>query len=165
MVRRRHIWTDVQRCFRKDYTNLELPIRIVFVGEAGEDDGGPKREFFRLAILAATTDGNLYRSVQGGQIPVQNTCAVLQNSYAHTGWLIAMSITQGGPGPMCFAPWVYEYISLGYVSDLNIGDIPSQCIQQFLKQVCKHFKVFYFVYTKQSCRFRLLIESVIYTSY
>lgn len=33
------------------------------------------------------------------QIPLHNTCSVLRNSYAHTGWLIAMSINQEGPGP------------------------------------------------------------------
>lgn len=59
-VRRRHIWNDVQRCVRKTYTNLKLPIRIVFVGEPAEDQGGPRREFFRLSLGAATSDGTLF---------------------------------------------------------------------------------------------------------
>ena len=24
-----------------------------------------------------------------------------------------MSLIQGGPGPMCFAPWIYDYLSVG----------------------------------------------------
>ena len=91
--------------FEKTIQTLSSTLRVVLVGKAGEDDGG----FKCLEILAPTTDGNIYKSVQGAN-PLHNTYSVLQNSYAHTGWLIAMSINQEGLGPMCFAPWVYDYI-------------------------------------------------------
>ena len=35
-VKRRHIWGDVQRCFRKLDTNMKLPFRVVFVGEPAQ---------------------------------------------------------------------------------------------------------------------------------
>ena len=41
-----NIWSDVQRSFWKDYTNIEFQTRVVLVGEAGEDDEGPKCDFF-----------------------------------------------------------------------------------------------------------------------
>ena len=45
-VQRWYIWSDVQRCFRKPYTSLQLPIKAVFVGEPAADQGGLRREFF-----------------------------------------------------------------------------------------------------------------------
>ena len=42
--------------FSKPYANLVLPVKVVFVGEQAEDEGRPKREFFRLALAVATSD-------------------------------------------------------------------------------------------------------------
>ena len=59
-VRRRHIWSDTKRGFSKPYANLVLPVKVVFVGEQAEDEGGPKRELFRLALAAAISDPPLF---------------------------------------------------------------------------------------------------------
>ena len=40
-VSRRKIWSDVKHAFSKPYTNLNLPIRVIFSGEEAADDGGP----------------------------------------------------------------------------------------------------------------------------
>ena len=38
------------------YTVLIITIQVIFVGEAGEDTGGLRREFWRLFIHAATQE-------------------------------------------------------------------------------------------------------------
>ena len=49
-VRRNDIWQDVKQSFSKSYTNLTLPLRVLFVGESAADQGGPKREFFSACL-------------------------------------------------------------------------------------------------------------------
>ena len=41
----RRIWSDIKRAFSKPYTNLNLPVRIIFSGEEAVDDGGPRRDW------------------------------------------------------------------------------------------------------------------------
>ena len=135
-VRRRYIWNDVQRCFRKAYTNPKLPIKVVFVGEAAEDQGGPRREFFRLSLAAATSDATLCSGQPHCRVPVHSASAILHKSFLHLGWLISMSIAQGGPGPSCFAPWVYSYLCHGLSkTSIEIADVPSPVARQFLREV------------------------------
>lgn len=135
-VRRHHIWNDVQRCFRKTYTNLQLPIKVVFVGEPAEDQGGPRREFFRLALAAAKSDGTLFSGEPHCCVAVHSASAILHKGFLHVGWLISMSIVQGGPGPLCFAPWVYSYLCYGLSNMLiEISDIPSPDVHQLLHEV------------------------------
>ena len=51
------------------------------------------------------------------------------------GNLISMSVIQGGPGPRCFAPWIYDYLSLG-VDGVNpeVSDMPHD-VQTLLEEV------------------------------
>ena len=47
-----------------------------------------------------------------------------------------MSLTQGGPGPVCFAEWMYDYWTLGFDGvDVSVDDIPDITIQDKLKEV------------------------------
>ena len=69
-VRRKYIWSDVKRCFDKPYANFTLPLRVILVGEPAADQGGPKREFFRLALAACTTDPSLFTGSGSCQLPV-----------------------------------------------------------------------------------------------
>lgn len=135
-VRRRYIWNDVQRCFSKPYTNLKVPIKVVFVGEPAADQGGPRREFLRLSLAAATSDATLFCGTPQSRVPIQNAGAVVKKSFLHVGWLISVSLTQGGPGPMCFAPWVYNYMCYGLDNtSIAVSDVPSSEAQSLLNKV------------------------------
>ena len=135
-VRRRYIWSDVQRCFRKPYTNLQLPIKAVFVGEPAADQGGPRREFFRLSLAAATSDATLFSGQPQCRVPIHSASAVVQKSFLHVGWLISMAVIQGGAGPACLAPWVYSYLCYGLEgTSLTISNVPSPDVQHLLNQV------------------------------
>ena len=93
-VRRRYICSDVQRCFRKLYTNLQLPIKSVFVGEPAADQGGPRREFFRLSLAAATSDATLFSGETQCCLPIHNASAVVQKSFLHVGQWLSYSEAQ-----------------------------------------------------------------------
>ena len=135
-VRRKHIWSDVKRCFSKGYTNVTLPLRIIFVGESAADQGGPKREFFRLALSSSIADPSLFRGHGSSKVPVHNTTALLQQHYKFVGFLISMSIVQGGPGPMCFPSWVFDYLACGLECvHIDVDDILSDSVGNFLKKV------------------------------
>ena len=45
-VRRKHLWVDFKQAHGKCKLDPSTPIRVVFLGEPGVDNGGPKREFF-----------------------------------------------------------------------------------------------------------------------
>ena len=139
-VRRRHIWSDTKRIFSKPYANLTQPVKVVFVGEQAEDEGGPKREFFRLALAAATSDPALFSGPCERRAVQHNTTALLQKEFRHVGNLISMSLVQGGPGPMCFVPWIYDYLSLG-VDGLNCtqgsGEVSLEEVLSFFSGASK----------------------------
>ena len=140
-VRRRHIWDDIKRCFKKPYTKHALPLKVIFVGEPAADLGGPRREFFRLSLAASTSDPTLFTGSANERVPVHNTTALLEKHYLFTGYLISMSLVQGGPGPACFAGWVYDYLAYGLESlEISIADVPSAGTRDLLQEVKKLYR-------------------------
>ena len=132
-VRRKHIWSDIKRCFSKQYTNFTLPLRVIFVGEPAANQGGPKREYFRLALSSCTADPSLFEGPSSCKVLVHNTTALLQKHYKFVGYVIAMSLVQGGPGPACFARWVFDYLAYGLESvQVNVL---SGSIKNFIHKV------------------------------
>ncbi len=49
-VLRSDLWKSALKCFRRASFDVSKPIKVVFVGEPSEDQGGPLREFFTLAM-------------------------------------------------------------------------------------------------------------------
>ena len=49
-VRRNHVWRDAFRAITKPSFNPTNPVCITFVGKPAVDEGGPRREFFTLAL-------------------------------------------------------------------------------------------------------------------
>lgn len=107
---------------------VTLPLSIIFVGEPTADQGGPKSEFFRLALLSSIADPSLFRGHGSSKVLVHNTTTLLQQHYKFVGFLISMSIVQGGPGPMCF-PCGFECVHI------DVDDILSDSVGEFLKKV------------------------------
>jgi len=60
-------------------------------------------------MAVAINDGSIFLGPPDKRIPAGSPAAIMTKTYQCVGWLIAMSITLGGPRPSCFAPWVYEY--------------------------------------------------------
>ena len=59
-VARDNMWKDIKHYFMQvDYENLKLPITVEFKNESTIDNGGPRRELFRLALVSAVSDKSL----------------------------------------------------------------------------------------------------------
>ena len=114
---------------------------MIFVGEPTEDGGGPRREFFRFALAAATADPALFTGPAGSHVPIHSAHALLNRLFFYVGNLIAASIAQGGPGP-CFPEWLYHYICHG-VEKCNVGVDDTQC--DVTKQLMIEVRVQYIV--------------------
>ena len=76
-VRRKYILQDVKRSFSKSYINFSLHLCVVFVGESAAYHGGPKREFFRLALGACFAYASMFQHCSSGCIPVHNITALM----------------------------------------------------------------------------------------
>ena len=66
---------------------------------------------------------------------MHNTCSFREVLSAC--WkLMAISLTQGGCGPACLCPWVYDYLTLGFDGvEVAMDGIPDITIHDKLKRV------------------------------
>ncbi|KAK3724014.1 hypothetical protein QZH41_000629 [Actinostola sp. cb2023] len=80
-------------------------------GELGVDAGGPKREFFRLLMVALRGS-----AVFQGPWFSHGLNLLSSNKYAEAGKFIAWSALQGGNGPRCLSEEGYNLVR-GRVSD------------------------------------------------
>ena len=56
-VRRTHIWGDSMKVFRR--VDLKKRLKVTFIGEAGVDNGGPRREYLRLVMAVMVEQSHL----------------------------------------------------------------------------------------------------------
>ena len=61
-VRRKHLWEDTVRSISKNAFKQNHSLKVHFIGEEAEDEGGPMRKFLRLAVMAVC---NYSRVLQG----------------------------------------------------------------------------------------------------
>ena len=88
-------------------------MRITFVGEEAVNDGGPRREFFTLALQEMAKDGNILQGPEYSRILIHNVRALASRKFFCAGMLVAVSLTNGGPGLACLAEAVFAYIGNG----------------------------------------------------
>jgi hypothetical protein len=111
------------------------PIRVDFVGESAVDAGGPRREYFSILIGSVVRAGLLH-GMPGNYTFSHNIQKLENNEYHYLGGIVALSLLQGGSGPLCFCKPVAEYITYAKVlSHININTIPEYEIRSKLEQV------------------------------
>ena len=88
---------------------------------------------------AATSDPDLFSGPPSLKFPMRNTSVILEKCFLNVGKLVAMSLTQDGTGPVCFCPWVYDYLTFGFDGvKVAAHDIPDITIQDKLELVSVH---------------------------
>ena len=133
-VRRSHIWEDTLRALRRNL-DLRKAIKVTFLGEPAIDDGGPCREYLRL-LMKAVSQHSLLTGPPLRKVMVHNTLALQKQYYRYLGEAIVLSVTQGGPGPLCFAQSIVDYLQGGIERVTpRIEDIPNDNIQELLRRV------------------------------
>lgn len=112
-------------------------LTVKFSGEDGSDAGGPRREFFRLAMHQLSSYSGLFEGQGGCMMFCHNIKLVEQNKFFLAGRLVGMSLSQGGPGICCFHPSVY-HLMCDYPADLtnfDVDDIVDPDFGEVIKQV------------------------------
>ena len=133
-VRRSYLWPDVVRAFSKSSFDVSKMLKVRFVGEPSVDEGGPRREFFQLAVKDALSS-ELFEGWPSNVTFCYNIEAVANNTYYIVGKLISTCLVQGGQPPACFST---DYLVYGRVMcEANLSDISDCDIKQKLEKVSK----------------------------
>ena len=136
-VRRPNLYLDAMRAFSKPTFNVSKMLKVVFIGEASVDQGGPRREFFQLLMKDAFSLSGLFVGWPSNVVPIHNVEAVTSNKYYLVGKMIATCLVQGGQPPVCFAPAVVEYLVYNEVKcEPTLDDIYDHSVKEKLEKVC-----------------------------
>ena len=138
-VRRSHLVYDTFEKFRDIKFDCSLILKVCFVGEAAEDVGGPRREFFRLLIEDLFKLQDMFVGWPSNVIMKHNIEATATNKFFVAGKILSTVIIQGGQGPLCFSEAVADYLIFSKVCSLPvIEDVPNTFAQDcFTKVVIK----------------------------
>lgn len=135
-MRRKHVLQDTFRQMQQPNFNLDLKFNVRFIGEAGEDGGGPRREFFRLVLSAIASGGRLFCGPEGHRTPVRNALARQNGEFRMAGSLMALSVVQGGPTPSFLSDTMVQYLSGNKkYMQASIDQVPDAEIQEKLRMV------------------------------
>ncbi|XP_019857667.1 PREDICTED: G2/M phase-specific E3 ubiquitin-protein ligase-like [Amphimedon queenslandica] len=134
--RRDFILTDALKHSTKPKFDPKNQLKVTFVGEAGEDIGGLRREFWRLFVSSAAQE---YFIGEASCKTFQPNVQALQDEvYERLGEWIAMSVVQDGFGFPMLAPSIYEYMVTGTCTCTNIPvqDIPEPRVSSLVLMIC-----------------------------
>ena len=135
-VRRKHIFEDAVRAFAKPSFDVSKMLKVRFISEQAQDEGGPRREFFRYLMKATFQHPLLFTGWPDYVVPVHNINAVAENKYYLIGKVIATSLVQGGEPPVCFSAAVADCIVYDSVrSKPSVDDIPDSDVCDALRKV------------------------------
>lgn len=110
VVRRNHLVSDTFEQFNDKEFNCSLTLKVRFVGEAAEDIGGVKREFFCLLIEQMFSVHDMFNGWPTNVIMKHNIEAVALNKFYTAGKILSTVMIQGGQAPLCFSVAVADYL-------------------------------------------------------
>ena len=136
-IRRKHIWRDAIRAISRTAFNPNKSVHVTFIGEEAVDGGGPRREFFTLALQEMAEDGNVFQGPPHSRYFLHNVQALASKKYFYAGMLVAISLANGGPGLPCLAEALYTYLCFGLHGDFapDLSLLPDSNLQECLQQV------------------------------
>lgn len=105
LINRKEVIATTIRAIQRRRFSFLKPVRVTFSGEDAVDNGGPKREYFRLLMLALKTMGVFQGKWFSHDLELLST-----KKYELAGKLIAWSVLQGGPGPRCLAEEAFRIV-------------------------------------------------------
>ena len=138
-VRRKHILQDTLNTLKRIPWKATKYIKVAFIGEPGVDDGGPRREFFRLLLESIGRSNMYFRGPVGRRIPSSNALALHDQIFFYIGQIFGLSLLHDGPFVRWLAPVVVNYILGVDASDgLSVEDIPDKEIGAKVEKVYAH---------------------------
>lgn len=113
-------------------------MRVTFIGEPAVDEGGPRREFFTLALGKMVEDRALFSGPPNCKVFVHNVQGIRNNIFYYAGLFVALSIVNGGAGLECLSETVYNYICHGLTPgklQCTIDEIPDGRVKDSMLKV------------------------------
>ncbi|XP_065900336.1 G2/M phase-specific E3 ubiquitin-protein ligase-like isoform X1 [Dysidea avara] len=129
-IRRSNLLKDALKEAKKKKFDPMKSLMVTFVGEAGIDYGGPKREFFRLLIKAFKESDIMYGGMK--KFLTGNVPAIQAGHFKAMGCYAGMSIAQGGPGFPILADALFRYMTTGQTTGIKV---PSEHLPLQLQSV------------------------------
>ena len=84
-MRRKHIWADAKRALDLVDFNDSSGLNVTFIGESGQDAGGPTREFFRLLWAKIAQEWSLFAGPEDTHLVQHNILALQKHEFEHVG--------------------------------------------------------------------------------
>ena len=135
-VLRSDVFNNAIHAFGRTTFDTTKYLKVRFNGEAAIDQGGPRREFFRLFLSEMGQRSGMFRGWPDNLSPMSNSQAVANKKFYICGKVIASMIIQGGEAPNCFSKPIVDFIIYDdlYYSG-NLQDIQDKEIQEKLTKV------------------------------
>lgn len=136
-VRMGHVLNSALKVVRSPGFSFRTKPIVTFSGEETDGHEGPLREFFRLALLEMQQT-SVFEGFSGRLFLTYDLSALEDRKYFEAGVLIGWSLAQGGPGPCCLHPALYQLMcgqstSLEDFSWRDITDTEAQIRLQQLQ--------------------------------
>ena len=97
-VRRKRIWEDTLRAVGKDNFRCNVRLKVHFIGQEAEDEGGPLREFLRLAIGELCEHSGVLQGPESRKTFSNNPLLLERGAYYCAGVISGISLQRGGGG-------------------------------------------------------------------
>ena len=140
-VRRAALLEDAISAIGKSTFKFNRNLKVRFIGEPAVDDGGPKREFFRLIHIAISQPCALFKPLPSGCgiTPNHNIQCLVEGKFSTCGRIIALGLLHGGEAPHCFSKAVSDFLVYGSVSTPSckemIQSLPDFEVQSKIEKV------------------------------
>lgn len=134
-VRRRHLWRDSKLAHPNN--TYSRGTRVTFVSEAAVDEGGPRREYFRLVLAELCGNNAIFDGCLERWVLRHNLIELQGKPYLIAGCIIALSLMYGGPAPHFFTTAVAQYLLGISPYTVSLEDIPDYSVQQTWYFLCE----------------------------
>ena len=91
-VRRKHLWEDTVRSISKNAFKQNHSLKVHFIGEESEDEGGPKRDFLRLTMTAVCNYSGVLQGLECRKTFSNNPLLLERKAYFCAGLVTGMSL-------------------------------------------------------------------------
>lgn len=132
-MRRTELLNDAVRNFKKKSFVASNLLQVTFIGEAGVDVGGIRREFLDI-LSQKICDWSVFTGEVGNFNLASHLSSLDQNLPYAAGVAVALILCQGQmPVPIFNAALILHIAGQNH---FNIEDIPEVYYQNLLKEVC-----------------------------
>ncbi|XP_066928484.1 G2/M phase-specific E3 ubiquitin-protein ligase-like [Clytia hemisphaerica] len=131
-IRRSNLYTDTLRKIPRIFKKGLVPLNVTFTDKPAADNGGPTREYF--SEIFDLFIGKLVHGDTGNYSFVHDLVRLGKNEYMYFGYITALALVHGCPGPRYFCKSLMDFIFTGN-AEPTIDEIPDAEVKQKLQAI------------------------------